>query len=119
MGDSSRTTGVPAATIESLNKRMQGLSLCNADLLRQLADKEKQLQRLMKTMNTQDQELDAARLEIARLKEQQGGDSSVKSDESENPESTVPLPRSTATNNEATTSTSDNHLIISLQKQLE
>ena len=48
---SASTAGVATGTIESLNKRMQGLSLCNADLLRQLADKEKQLQRMIVTCN--------------------------------------------------------------------
>ena len=69
--ESSRTNSVPAATVESLNKRMQGLSLCNADLLRQLADKDKQLQTLVKTLTARDQELEAAKREITKLKEQQ------------------------------------------------
>ena len=118
--DSSRTAGIPAATIESVNKRMQGLSLCNADLLRQLADKEKQLQRLMKTLNTQNSELDAARLEIEKLKGQGNDICSVKTDESESLLSTEPLSRTgSSNNNEATTGSKDSHVIISLQKQLE
>lgn len=117
---SASTAGVPTATIESLNKRMKGLSLCNADLLRQLADKEKQLQRMIKTVNAQDIELDAARTEIARLKERDVLiHSSAKTDES-NKTLTAETSRAASTKcSEPTTNASDNHLIISLQKQLE
>ena len=117
--ESSRTNSVPAATVESLNKRMQGLSLCNADLLRQLADKDKQLQTLVKTLTARDQELEAAKREITKLKEQKVIENfSSKVDDSEN--STEQLKRTTSLNsNEITTTSTENQLIISLQKQLE
>ena len=117
--ETTRTTSVPAATIESLNKRMQGLSLCNADLLRQLADKDKQLQTLVKTLNARDQELDAARREIVKLKEQKIKENfSGKIADSDS--SAEHLKRAVSLNsNDMTTTSSENQLIISLQKQLE
>ena len=118
--ETNRTTSVPAATIESLNKRMQGLSLCNADLLRQLADKDKQLQRIVKTMNVQDQELDAARREIVKLKEQKVKvNLSSKTDDSDSSPSAEQIKRSSINNNDTATTSTENQLIISLQKQLE
>lgn len=59
-----------------MNRRLQGLSLCNADLLTQLANKERQLQHFSKMIAPQEelaasheklkQELEEAKKEIAR-----------------------------------------------------
>jgi hypothetical protein len=99
--------------VESLNRRLTGLSMCNADLLTQLANKERQLQHFSKMIAPQEelvtshenlkQELDEAKREISRLRlllESKDGDRNKE-------KAPTPPP------------VSDNYLIISLQHQLE
>ena len=113
-------TDAPVGSIESLNKRLQGLSLCNADLLKQLSDKELQVQRLTTVLDTQDQKLNDALNQIAQLKkEKESSNTSDTINISDSESSTYTISRETLINSEAATSSSDNQLIISLQKQLE
>lgn len=118
LGLASGAYGEPASSavqsssgIEALNRRLQGLSLCNADLLTQLANKERQLQHFSKMIAPQEelaasheklkQELEEAKKEIARLR------ALLETKEEKNKEKTPASP------------VSDNYLIISLQHQLE
>ena len=113
-------TDAAVGSIESLNKRLQGLSLCNADLLKQLSDKELQVQRLTTVIDTQDQKLNDALNQLAQLKkEKESYNTSDTINISESESSTYTISRETLINSEAATSSSDNQLIISLQKQLE
>jgi hypothetical protein len=98
------------STVESLNKRLHGLSICNADLMKQISEKDKQIKSLTKLVDPQcdlinktlrlEKELLEAKAELVLLKTDVRNNSNSTS-------SNFPC------NNEAT------QLVIALQKQLE
>ena len=116
--ESSRTTTVSVATMESLNKRLEGLTLSNTHLLQQLAEKDTQIQRMIQTLNVQEQELEATRKEIRMLKGQDMLDNyNAKVDESH--QHVASESTSIVKNGEGAKNTSESELIISLRKQLD
>ena len=101
------------SSVDSLNRRLSSLTMCNTDLMQQLANKERQLQHFSKMIAPQEelnaaneklkQDLEDAKKEITRQR------TLLEAKDGERNKDKTPTPPPV----------SDNYLIISLQHQLE